>query len=426
MSDSGSGRVRLDSWKSIAAYLQRDIRTVRRWEKQGLPVRRVAGGRGRSVFAYSDEIDAWLVTAPEADALGPKAPPVHSAIFPRVAAVVALVAIGSIAAWQVLTARVSARDLRVTVGRDAVVAFDAAGKERWRHAFPASWQTFPLDGRAVIVTSARPAVYAATAHKVRASDELGGSGELLQFDLQGTLQRSFFFEDQVVFAGKPYGPPWALTRFAVDERDGHRRIAVAAHHYIWSPSLVTILDDTWQRRGTFAHDGWIQSLYWTGPDRLLIGGFSEERNGGMIAVLDAASLDDQRPIKMIAMPRSEVNKVAAAPFNRAIVQVLPDRILVRTVEVASPDQAAEAIYEFSPGLELTAASFSSNYWDTHRALELQGKLNHSRGQCPDRDGPRTIEVWEPSTDWTTKAPPPSDLERSPSAEYNRATTRKRP
>ena len=31
---------RLGSWKEIAAYLKRDTSTVRRWEKEGLPVRR--------------------------------------------------------------------------------------------------------------------------------------------------------------------------------------------------------------------------------------------------------------------------------------------------------------------------------------------------------------------------------------------------
>ncbi len=32
---------RLESWKEIAAYLGRDARTVRRWEKnEGLPVQR--------------------------------------------------------------------------------------------------------------------------------------------------------------------------------------------------------------------------------------------------------------------------------------------------------------------------------------------------------------------------------------------------
>jgi hypothetical protein len=51
---------RLDSWKAIAAYLHHDVSTVMRWENfNGLPVRRIPG-RGRSVFAFTEEIDRWL------------------------------------------------------------------------------------------------------------------------------------------------------------------------------------------------------------------------------------------------------------------------------------------------------------------------------------------------------------------------------
>ena len=50
---------RLDSWKEIAAYLKRDERTVRRWEKEGLPVRRKVHKKQASVFAYRSEIDDW-------------------------------------------------------------------------------------------------------------------------------------------------------------------------------------------------------------------------------------------------------------------------------------------------------------------------------------------------------------------------------
>jgi hypothetical protein len=49
---------RLDSWKEIAAYLKREIRTVQRWEKSlGLPIRRLADQHG--VFAYKSELDTW-------------------------------------------------------------------------------------------------------------------------------------------------------------------------------------------------------------------------------------------------------------------------------------------------------------------------------------------------------------------------------
>jgi len=71
---------RLDSWKEIAAYLGRDLRTVRRWEQRGLPVHRVPGGERRAVFAYRKEIDGWLNELESADRgpLNPSAGPAPS------------------------------------------------------------------------------------------------------------------------------------------------------------------------------------------------------------------------------------------------------------------------------------------------------------------------------------------------------------
>ncbi len=50
----------LESWKEIAVYLQRDVRTVRRWEKdEALPVRRHLHQARSSVYAYASELEAW-------------------------------------------------------------------------------------------------------------------------------------------------------------------------------------------------------------------------------------------------------------------------------------------------------------------------------------------------------------------------------
>ncbi len=54
---------RLDSWKDIAAYLGRDIRTVQRWEvERRLPVHRLPGGDKPRVYALRPELDVWLRT----------------------------------------------------------------------------------------------------------------------------------------------------------------------------------------------------------------------------------------------------------------------------------------------------------------------------------------------------------------------------
>lgn len=51
---------RLDSWKEIAAYTRRSVRTVRRWERQeGLPVHRHLHQKLGSVYAFKSEIEAW-------------------------------------------------------------------------------------------------------------------------------------------------------------------------------------------------------------------------------------------------------------------------------------------------------------------------------------------------------------------------------
>lgn len=51
---------RLDSWKEIAAYLNRDVTTVQRWEKrEGMPVHRHVHDKRGSVYALPEELDAW-------------------------------------------------------------------------------------------------------------------------------------------------------------------------------------------------------------------------------------------------------------------------------------------------------------------------------------------------------------------------------
>ena len=51
---------RLDSWKEIAAHLNRSVRTVTRWEhEEGLPVHRHLHSKSGSVYASKAELDDW-------------------------------------------------------------------------------------------------------------------------------------------------------------------------------------------------------------------------------------------------------------------------------------------------------------------------------------------------------------------------------
>jgi predicted DNA-binding transcriptional regulator AlpA len=61
----------LSSWKDIAKYLGKGVRTVQRWERHlGLPVRRPIGAAQKSaVMLYRGDVDAWLATRFSARAL---------------------------------------------------------------------------------------------------------------------------------------------------------------------------------------------------------------------------------------------------------------------------------------------------------------------------------------------------------------------
>lgn len=53
--------VALISWKEIAAYLGKGVRTVQRWEEmERLPVRRPSNRPSGPVLAYPQELDEWL------------------------------------------------------------------------------------------------------------------------------------------------------------------------------------------------------------------------------------------------------------------------------------------------------------------------------------------------------------------------------
>ena len=55
----------LNSWKEIANYLGRGVRTVQRWERDlGLPIHRPKGKDRSAVLAFPEELNAWLQKTP--------------------------------------------------------------------------------------------------------------------------------------------------------------------------------------------------------------------------------------------------------------------------------------------------------------------------------------------------------------------------
>lgn len=429
--DERSGR--LDSWKAIADYLDRDVRTAMRWAKsRGLPVRRV-GGRGRSVFAFRGEIDLWLASSPDAvtaDVPEPEIGPTDVAILPprllrrrRTAAAalavgmlaIAVLAYGQLKPWTLGTPGIEAAESSIWITHGG------------RRSYPLSLDS-DLPG---ILTARPPRIHDIDADGVPEAvigvahyvDDLGQgphSGALIISSLEGGLRWRFGFSDTLAFRGSRFDGPWVLSDWSIRPAPPAAKIAVAAHDHTWWASLAAVVDDHGTREATFVNPGWIESLLWLDARRLAIAGFNNARDAAMFAIIDTAqkntiapgtegtafncqSCVGAPPAFYATFSRSELNLLTAARFNRGRVVRENDRIVIRTIEVEGPPSAS-AIYEFDRDLRLLHARYDDAYWDIHRRLQLEGRLTHSRETCPDRNGPPAIDVWREGSGWVRTTP----------------------
>ncbi|HEX3661168.1 MAG TPA: hypothetical protein VHU89_07030 [Acidobacteriaceae bacterium] len=61
LSNPASRPAVLTSWKDIAQYMGKGVRTVQRWEQDfGLPVRRPRGSNKKAILARPSDLDAWV------------------------------------------------------------------------------------------------------------------------------------------------------------------------------------------------------------------------------------------------------------------------------------------------------------------------------------------------------------------------------
>jgi tetratricopeptide (TPR) repeat protein len=120
---------RLDSWKEIAAYLNRSERTVRRWEeREELPVHRLQHDKRGSVYAYARELDAWRASRRLVDDVPDDAPAAlrrfHTGRW--AAAILALLALSVVVIGMRLRTADATIARRGTVNEEAWQAFERA------------------------------------------------------------------------------------------------------------------------------------------------------------------------------------------------------------------------------------------------------------------------------------------------------------
>ncbi len=416
-------RPRLDSWKDIAAHLGRDVRTVARWEhERRLPVHRVPGGGRAHVFAYPDELDAWMAGG-QADAMAE--PPVAgvphpgSPRRPDVRVAVGLLVVAATAATGWIVSRSGAPPIRLAAADNAIVALDAAGTSRWTYRFEGrhvASPTGPWFSIGNLGGSAGDETVVAVELTGPALDQRGGM--LLRFAADGRLRWTRTLEDRLRFRDGEYGPPWSTDGFVTYRLGDAVRIAWLAHQITWWPGLVVTFDAEGRRLATFVNSGWIRSIVQSTDGRyLLVAGVSNARHAYFLAMIDAThpagrspeppgtateclGCPEGDPLVYVVFPRTDVGERQPFPANGPALQTFPDGSLQVQTHESAGSGIATMVFDLSPSLELRRTRVSDTYWDWHRRLEEGGLLRHSAQACPIRGG-LDVQRWTPATGWQT-------------------------
>ncbi len=461
MSGSNGTNTRLDSWKDIASYLRRDVRTAIRWEKdKGLPVRRVPGGQRKSVFAYTAELDSWLAqeTAepqelkPDSGDMPPvgtaeAAPfPVHADERPRnflrkrqyliVAAVLVIALVGLFLMLRSKSgASVSDFPIRVGFTPTSIQVFGENGQVLWTHRFDYrvddkwEYQGLYLSNLARIADfrgDGEREVLALIPLQVDLNKPIDTRWEADLFSSNGRLLWSYIPEQKFRFGKYELGGPWALMNVLIINNSGKLRIWVTGCHPVWGNSFVVNLDpQTGKDVLRFVNTGVIHilaELKTSSKNYLLVGGFNNEPDTGSLAMIDedksfAASPQSSGsrhkclncptgdPDYYFLFPRSEINEITQYHEDSIInIAVRGKDIEVRKLEVPKGRVTYDSgtIYTLQnddAGLWTALLRFDSGYDISHRQLEKEGKLDHTLENCPERLHPRPVRVWTPAGGW---------------------------
>ncbi|MBI4264540.1 MAG: hypothetical protein HY657_09205 [Acidobacteria bacterium] len=416
---------RLDSWKEIAKYLGRDRTTVMRWERTAaLPIRRVQGGKGRSVFAYKAEIDRWLAAQPVlpdgtiepavigAESASPKVGRTGALSRTHAALVLALL-VGLVSVVAVMLRWDSPTVANASLVGEEIVAVDTGGRELWRHPLlhvdggivPARLLIADVDG------DDRREVLAAL-HFMRHGGH--GAEAVMLFDDRGRLRWQRSLDDHYQFGTTDYAPVWFPDDIVLYRSGGSPRIAVAYHHHTWWPSVVVTYDADGRPVDRFVNAGWIRSLNVTSDGRyLLAAGISNSFGGAALAVLDPASPGGRSPeaggtlpacsncppgspVAYFVAPWSELARPSDTPT--VIVQVDQEGgIEWHAVQREAVDngKVPNIIIGFSPNLEIVRRGVNDYFTEVRTALERSGQLSTSAANWREP----LVREWTPAHGW---------------------------
>jgi hypothetical protein len=311
----------LTSWKEIAVYLDRDVRTCVRWEKRyGLPVHRLEKDSKAKVFAYKDEIDGWLAGRTSSDTPDTVAGSPGRFLVRAFPALFALAALAAAAYFLFLKPADPLRSVPADfhIQGSVLIIVDHKDREIWRRDtglpglesegfyrghFPEKGQgsdSVPVWPYVMILDvdgDSRPEVLFCT--QTRLEDR---EGTLICFDESGTERWRFEAGRELEFGGKIFRKEYRIFGLNVEDYDGDGSLeilVISFHKPDW-PCQAVLLDPSGKAEGEFWNAGYLMDassgdVDGDGKKELVLSGVNNEYKKGCVAVFEAGALEGGSP-----------------------------------------------------------------------------------------------------------------------------------
>jgi hypothetical protein len=316
--DTKSGKELLNTWKEIAAYLDCDVKTCQRWEKQrALPIRRIGGVKSGRAYAYRRELDAWLKRWEGKTTPDLSDPPLKKSFSRPPVRLILLATPILTAAFLLMSPPKQPVDFHIE--GDTLVILNARGRELWRRRtgvpnlqdeafYRKNFQNRIVDRdklRAhlpfIVIDDIDGDGRNEVLFSLHTKGEMGG-GRLDCFNSRGRLKWTLETGVERVYGDIRYSADHIIYGILVDNLDDSREkeIVVLSGHYKYFPSRLLVLKHNGGILGDYWHSGrindiLIRDLDGDGHPEILAAGINNEYRKGFFLVFDGRRVGGSSP-----------------------------------------------------------------------------------------------------------------------------------
>ncbi len=406
--DTGpGGNKELTSWKEIATFLGVSGRTAQYWEqKQGLPIRRLSGPRGR-VLANSAELELWKRNAVLKSTNGSKTWQGRPKILTISAVLItALVFIGaSIVGRSFFAAARPGLPASYHFNFKTFMVTDAAGEAVWNVQLPEPFSLSRYAGDSANTThvcfediDGDSRIETLLLYDPANRTKVGCT--LICYSNEGVEKWHFAPGGTVSDLSGTYSPPYIIANFLVADpnRDGAKEILVTSHHLFEHPNQFVILDSKGTKTGEYWHSGFLESmdisdLDGDGIDEILLADVNNGYLQATLVVLDPRHVagastqpagdkhqlqkfELEREKAVVLFPRSCISLLLGDRNVAQLLTVGTEQIKIEVIENRS-DRGCSLVYTLDRNLTPIGITVSDRFKAFHHELQMAGKLDHA-------------------------------------------------